>query len=187
MFHFPAFPPTPYEFRCWRLGITPARFPHSETPGSKLGCQLPRDYRRLQRPSSASGTKASTECPKKLAKQHQHTKTLKSTTHKNADHALKDARVHYAVLKQQTHPKNQTPQPQPTEPKQPDPSGPNSVPQTPNPTTSPFHTPHNRAVLDTSHKTRHPTADAPPTSSKTTAHNRPRTTPDPPDDDPPAP
>ena len=29
-----------------------AGFPHSDTPGSKLVCQLPEDYRRLRRPSS---------------------------------------------------------------------------------------------------------------------------------------
>ena len=49
--------------------MTPARFPHSDTPGSQLGCQLPRAYRRLQRPSSALDAKASTMCPQLLAKQ----------------------------------------------------------------------------------------------------------------------
>ena len=53
--------------------MTGARFPHSETPGSTLGCQLPGVYRRLPRPSSAPGTKASTVCPKKL----EHNKKLK--------------------------------------------------------------------------------------------------------------
>jgi hypothetical protein len=46
--------------------MTGARFPHSEIPGSTLGCQLPGAYRRLPRPSSAPGAKASTVCPKKL-------------------------------------------------------------------------------------------------------------------------
>jgi hypothetical protein len=46
--------------------MTGARFPHSETPGSQPGCRLPGAYRRLQRPSSAPGAKASTVCPKKL-------------------------------------------------------------------------------------------------------------------------
>jgi hypothetical protein len=46
--------------------MTAVRFPHSETPGSKPGCRLPGEYRRLQRPSSAPGAKASTVCPKKL-------------------------------------------------------------------------------------------------------------------------
>jgi hypothetical protein len=68
--------------------MTGARFPHSEIPGSTLGCQLPGAYRRLPRPSSAPGAKASTVCPKKL----EHTKQEQ------------DARVHYAVLKTRTEP-----------------------------------------------------------------------------------
>lgn len=63
MFHFPTSPPLPYEFRQKRPGTTPARFPHSETLGSQLACQLPEEYRRLQRPSSALVAKASTERP----------------------------------------------------------------------------------------------------------------------------
>jgi hypothetical protein len=39
-----------------------AGFPHSGTPGSKLVCQLPEDYRRLPRPSSPVAAKASTVC-----------------------------------------------------------------------------------------------------------------------------
>ena len=73
--------------------MTPAGFPHSEIPGSQLGCQLPGAYRRLLRPSSALGDKASTMRPKKL-------------THKTKK---KDARVHYADLKQQTHNRHHTP------------------------------------------------------------------------------
>src|ERR1051326_5229033 len=46
--------------------MTPARFPHSDPPGSTLGCQLPRAYRRLLRPSSALDAKASTTCPSQL-------------------------------------------------------------------------------------------------------------------------
>src|ERR1700750_2711973 len=46
--------------------MTPARFPHSDAPGSTLGCQLPRAYRRLLRPSSALDAKASTTCPSQL-------------------------------------------------------------------------------------------------------------------------
>src|ERR1041384_5777796 len=49
--------------------MTRAGFPHSDTAGSQLGCQLPRAYRRLQRPSSALDAKASTMCPSQLAKQ----------------------------------------------------------------------------------------------------------------------
>jgi hypothetical protein len=47
--------------------MTPAGFPHSDIPGSQLGCQLPRAYRRLLRPSSALDAKASTMCPSQLA------------------------------------------------------------------------------------------------------------------------
>ena len=46
-----------------RPGTTPARFPHSDTPGSPLACQLPEAYRRLPRPSSALDAQASTERP----------------------------------------------------------------------------------------------------------------------------
>jgi hypothetical protein len=56
----------PYIFRQRRRAIPPARFPHSEIPGSKSGCRLPGAYRRLPRPSSAPDAKASTVCPKKL-------------------------------------------------------------------------------------------------------------------------
>ena len=75
MFHFPAFPPTHYEFTRRRPDITLARFPHSDILGSTLACQLPEAYRRLQRPSSALHTKASTERPKTPTKQK------KQTTH----------------------------------------------------------------------------------------------------------
>ena len=40
--------------------MTAAGFPHWDTLGSTLGCQLPEAYRRLPRPSSALGAKAST-------------------------------------------------------------------------------------------------------------------------------
>ena len=76
--------------------MTAAGFPHSETPGSQPGCRLPGAYRRLQRPSSAPGAKASTVCPKKLG-------TTKYTT--NLLFLRKetgDARVHCAVLKKRT-------------------------------------------------------------------------------------
>ena len=70
--------------------MTRAGFPHSDTPGSQLGCQLPRAYRRLPRPSSALDAKASTMRPSQLAKKP-------NTTN------YKDARVHYPDLKQQPH------------------------------------------------------------------------------------
>src|ERR1044072_3482704 len=50
--------------------MTPARFPNSDTPGSQLGCQLPRAYRRLLRPSSALDAKASTIRPSYLVASH---------------------------------------------------------------------------------------------------------------------
>ena len=50
--------------------MTGAGFPHSEILESQPGCRLPEDYRRLQRPSSAPGTKTSTVCPYKLDTRH---------------------------------------------------------------------------------------------------------------------
>ena len=57
--------------------MTGTGFPHSEILGSRFVCQLPEAYRRLPRPSSAPGAKASTLCPYKL--QPQKTKMLAST------------------------------------------------------------------------------------------------------------
>ena len=80
--------------------MTPARFPHSDTPGSQLGCQLPRAYRRLQRPSSALDAKASTMCPLLLAKQ---------TLNKQHTHTTANRRMHAKTHKTlQLH--NPTPQ-----------------------------------------------------------------------------
>src|ERR1700690_4145848 len=56
----------PYVFRQGRQSITTARFPHSDILGSKSGCRLPEAYRRLLRPSSAPGAKASAVCPYQL-------------------------------------------------------------------------------------------------------------------------
>ena len=97
--------------------MTPAGFPHSDIPGSQLGCQLPRAYRRLLRPSSALDAKASTMCPSQLATTNTtpHPPTIKSrhdtpaTSIKSQSQAplaaahYKDARVHYPDLKQQPH------------------------------------------------------------------------------------
>src|SRR6202012_4263915 len=69
-FTSPRYHHAPYAFRRRRPPMTVAGFPHSETPGSQLGCQLPGAYRRLQRPSSAPGAKASTVCPYKLDTRH---------------------------------------------------------------------------------------------------------------------
>ena len=81
--------------------MTTAGFPHSETLGSQPGCRLPEDYRRLQRPSSAPGTKTSTVCPYKLDTRH-YMQFLQKT---------EDARVHYAVLKIRTEPCLRAPHP----------------------------------------------------------------------------
>ena len=82
--------------------MTTAGFPHSDTLGSQPGCRLPEDYRRLQRPSSAPGTKTSTVCPYKLDTRH-YMLFLQKT---------EDARVHYAVLKIRTEPCVKTPHPE---------------------------------------------------------------------------
>jgi hypothetical protein len=81
--------------------MTTAGFPHSDTLGSQPGCRLPEDYRRLQRPSSAPGTKTSTVCPYKLDTRH-YMQFLQKT---------EDARVHYAVLKIRTEPCLRAPHP----------------------------------------------------------------------------
>ena len=81
--------------------MTTAGFPHSDTLGSQPGCRLPEDYRRLQRPSSAPGTKTSTVCPYKLDTRH-YMLFLQKT---------EDARVHYAVLKIRTEPCLRAPHP----------------------------------------------------------------------------
>ena len=63
MFHFPAFPPTTLYIQAEVAGHDSgiSRFPYSDILGSKLVYQLPEAYRRLQRPSSALGAKASTD------------------------------------------------------------------------------------------------------------------------------
>ena len=71
-FTSPRYHQPPYAFRQRRRPTTTAGLPHSETPGSQPGCRLPGAYRRLQRPSSAPGTKASTVCPKKLGNTQKH-------------------------------------------------------------------------------------------------------------------
>ena len=59
--------------------MTGGGFPHSGIPGSSLACQLAEAYRRLLRPSSLSGAKASTLCPSLLV-------------HQDAANALQQAR-----------------------------------------------------------------------------------------------
>ena len=126
--------------------MTPAGLPHSDILGSQLVCQLPEAYRRLQRPSSAPGTKASTECPKKL-----------TTTQKPRNKNKKDAHVHYTVHKQ------------PTTPNQTDRKHPSTHPGRPRGNTKPTglwsHTPTARS----SSLTFHPPA---PTHTQPPTHNR---------------
>ena len=57
MVQFPAFASHGF------TGMTRCGFPHSEILGSTLACQLAEAYRRLLRPSSLPGAKASTVCP----------------------------------------------------------------------------------------------------------------------------
>src|SRR3954453_19559024 len=74
--------------------MTPAGFPHSDTPGSTLGCQLPRAYRRLLRPSSALDAKASTMCPSQLV-----THTTNPTPHTKRDqNTPEETRTHQKSL-----------------------------------------------------------------------------------------
>ena len=61
-FTSPRYHQPPYAFRRRRPSMTTAGFPHSEILESKPGCRLLEAYRRLQRPSSAPGTKTSTVC-----------------------------------------------------------------------------------------------------------------------------
>gem|GEM_PF-4081374 len=60
MFHFPRFARAASGAQ---RSINCVRFPHSEIPGSQVACHFPEAYRRLLRPSSPFGAKASTICP----------------------------------------------------------------------------------------------------------------------------
>ena len=97
--------------------MTAAGFPHWDTLGSTLGCQLPEAYRRLPRPSSALGAKASTL--RSYITSHNNfgsynTPPRSPPPQQSEDHhgqqppgrvaKTKDARVHCAVLKQQPAP-----------------------------------------------------------------------------------
>jgi hypothetical protein len=105
--------------------MTPARFPHSDTPGSTLGCQLPRAYRRLLRPSSALDAKASTMRPSQLVTTKPHKPTRKPadpqsptmTRHKEPQKACtsQSTSTHHTTNKQnkQNNPPRQRPH-QPT-------------------------------------------------------------------------
>lgn len=81
--------------------MTRAGLPHSETPGSTLPCQLPREYRRLERPSSALDAKASTMCPYQLAKQTHN--TTNKHTHPTTSKPVNQAGASAIILRAQTH------------------------------------------------------------------------------------
>ena len=68
--------------------MTSAGFPHSETLGSQLVCQLPEDYRRLQRPSSAPSAKASTNVPLKTSATLQSQKPRQHTLQQPTDQGI---------------------------------------------------------------------------------------------------
>ena len=126
MFHFPALPPTPLYIQGRATGHYSghSRFPHSDTPGSQLAHQLPRAYRRSQRPSSALGAKASTDRTTQLC-----TTPRRTNTYNN-----KDTRIHYTVLNHhtnttpRTHARNTAPH---RPPHTRDTPQPNSMPSTP--------------------------------------------------------
>ena len=63
MYQFPRFASRSYVFTPGCPDMTPGGFPHSDIPGSKPVYRLPEAFRRLPRPSSPPGAKASTTCP----------------------------------------------------------------------------------------------------------------------------
>ncbi len=126
--------------------MTAAGFPHSDTLGSQLVCQLPEAYRRLPRPSSAPSAKAST-VPLKTSTHYNISQRSENQSKNNPPQNggssrpvlnIWDARVHCAVLKQRTtrrHPARLPPQPgsgshQPTTRNHQDPRTPGQPPPT---------------------------------------------------------
>jgi hypothetical protein len=107
--------------------MTPARFPHSDTPGSTLGCQLPRAYRRLLRPSSALDAKASTMCPSQLVTHttnpHHHHNPNPANSHSHSrtpDHNRRKRQAMHTTRHKRTNtPPPQSPQGHATTNKQP--------------------------------------------------------------------
>lgn len=90
---------------------TPHRggLPHSETPGSKLACQLPEAYRRLPRPSSPVIAKASTTCSCSLdpiallatsGRRTHHSSSVTATVQPCAAHEPRDLSI---VLRRHPH------------------------------------------------------------------------------------
>jgi hypothetical protein len=98
--------------------MTPARFPHSDTPGSTLGCQLPRAYRRLLRPSSALDAKASTMRPSQLVttKPHNPTKTRRPAEPDNDPPQRTTQSMHQPINQHTPHNKQTQQTKQPTPP-----------------------------------------------------------------------
>ncbi len=187
--------------------MTPAGLPHSDTPGSQLGCQLPRAYRRLQRPSSALDAKASTMCPSQLVSQtlnknhKRHTppppnqrgsralQNKQTTTHPpSGRRKLPDARVHYPHVKHPTHQPPPTPTGADRERRhrtiQPTPTGHTTRagrgdgPDSSGPNSVPPH--HPTPMRTTRVRSRHPTPDPPARSTppaEATSSTRHRKTP----------
>ena len=64
MFHFARYASHALYIQAWMTcHFRQAGLPHSDIPGSKVGCHLPEAYRRLRRPSSFIGVKAFTIRP----------------------------------------------------------------------------------------------------------------------------
>ena len=105
--------------------MTPAGFPHSDTPGSTLGCQLPRAYRRLLRPSSALDAKASTMCPSQLVTHttnphHHHNPNPANSHSRTPDHNRRKRQAMHTTRHKRTNtPPPQSPQGHATTNKQP--------------------------------------------------------------------
>lgn len=108
MFHFPAFPPHTLYIQVQVTHTKWAGFPHSDTLGSQLVCQLPEAYRRLPRPSSAPSAKASTERPYKLTKSHK-PKMLTSTIQlpTNHPHTTEHQTVNHSARQRAINPRPQ--------------------------------------------------------------------------------
>ncbi len=117
--------------------MTPAGFPHSDILGSRFVCQLPEAYRRLLRPSSAPGAKASTLCTYKLDHKD-HSKMLASTVQFSSNHRPPPdipapTSHHHPHNGEQRRPTVRPDRTVPTKatPQRAVPSGPNSVPSRP--------------------------------------------------------
>jgi hypothetical protein len=106
-FTSPRYHQPPYTFRWRQHPITGAGLPHSETPGSTLGCQLPGAYRRLPRPSSAPDAKASTVCPQKL--EHNKKTEMLAFTMQFSKHERKPTHNHHQHPPANPRTKNQEP------------------------------------------------------------------------------